>query len=197
MLRFIPLHFLCTHYWQLVHCIELLPTPLLPIPHGHLAAFCNGFWRSPLRFYSYLLSYISYRTFHSSLHVVIIYQYAFLSCLKVTIFRDNQLMQMPQIVKHCPSLTWNWSSCWAVINLQSTLYPSYSETVLLSSSRASSRSCSSDCTRSSSDLEARLLVSDWACNRSIWRWFSATKSAIFNCNAIIHAMINTNYKPFF
>ena len=26
MLPFIPLHFLCTHFWQLVHCIELLPT---------------------------------------------------------------------------------------------------------------------------------------------------------------------------
>jgi len=28
MLPFILLHFLCTHLWQLVHCIELLPTPL-------------------------------------------------------------------------------------------------------------------------------------------------------------------------
>ena len=26
MLPFILLHFLCTHYWQLVHCIKLLPT---------------------------------------------------------------------------------------------------------------------------------------------------------------------------
>jgi len=33
MLPFIPLHFLCTHFWQLVRCIELLPTPLPQIPH--------------------------------------------------------------------------------------------------------------------------------------------------------------------
>ena len=41
MLPSIPLHFLCTHLWQLVHCIELLPRPLPHTPHGHLAAFCN------------------------------------------------------------------------------------------------------------------------------------------------------------
>ena len=40
MLPFIPLHFLCTHFWQLVHCIELLPAPLLQTSHGHLTAFC-------------------------------------------------------------------------------------------------------------------------------------------------------------
>ena len=43
MLPFIPLHFLCTHFWQLVHCNELLPTPLLQTPHGHLTAFCLTF----------------------------------------------------------------------------------------------------------------------------------------------------------
>jgi len=43
MLPFIPLHFLFTHFWQKVHCIELLPTPLPQIPHGHLAAFCITF----------------------------------------------------------------------------------------------------------------------------------------------------------
>jgi len=32
MLPYIPLHFLCTHFWQLVHCNELLPTPLLQTP---------------------------------------------------------------------------------------------------------------------------------------------------------------------
>ena len=32
MLPFIPLHFLCTHFWQLVHCNELLRTSLLQIP---------------------------------------------------------------------------------------------------------------------------------------------------------------------
>jgi len=37
-LPFIPLHFLCTHFWQLVHCIELLPMPLPQMPHGHLTA---------------------------------------------------------------------------------------------------------------------------------------------------------------
>jgi len=36
MLPFIPLHFLCTHFWQLVHCIELLPTPPPQTPHGIL-----------------------------------------------------------------------------------------------------------------------------------------------------------------
>ena len=45
---FIPLHFLCTHFWQLVHCNKLLPTPLQQTPHGHLTAFCLTFWRSPL-----------------------------------------------------------------------------------------------------------------------------------------------------
>jgi len=48
MLPFIRLHFLCTHFWQLVHCIELLRTPLPHTAHGYLAAFCTGFWRSPL-----------------------------------------------------------------------------------------------------------------------------------------------------
>jgi len=48
MLPFIWLHFVCTHLGQLVHCIELLPIPLPHEPHGHLAAFCNSFWRSPL-----------------------------------------------------------------------------------------------------------------------------------------------------
>ena len=43
MLPFIPLHFLCTHFWQLVHSNELLPTPLLQTPHGHLTAFCLTF----------------------------------------------------------------------------------------------------------------------------------------------------------
>jgi len=41
MLPFIPLHFLCTHFWQLVPCIKLLPTPLPHTPHGHVAAFWN------------------------------------------------------------------------------------------------------------------------------------------------------------
>jgi len=48
MLPFTPLHFLCTHFWQLVHCIELLPTPLPYTPNGHHAAFCTSCWRSPL-----------------------------------------------------------------------------------------------------------------------------------------------------
>ena len=39
----VPLHFLCTHFWQLVHCIELLLTPLPLTPHGHLTAFCITF----------------------------------------------------------------------------------------------------------------------------------------------------------
>jgi len=42
---FIPLHFLCTHFWQLVHCNELLPTSLQQTPHGNLTAFCLTFWR--------------------------------------------------------------------------------------------------------------------------------------------------------
>ena len=37
------IHFLCTHFWQLVHCNELLPTPLLQTQHGHLTAFCLTF----------------------------------------------------------------------------------------------------------------------------------------------------------
>jgi len=43
MLPFFPLHFLCTHFWQLVHCIELLPMPLPQTPHAHLTAFCITF----------------------------------------------------------------------------------------------------------------------------------------------------------
>ena len=38
----------CTHFWQLVHCIELLQTPLPQTPHGHLIAFCVTFCHSPL-----------------------------------------------------------------------------------------------------------------------------------------------------
>jgi len=48
MLPLIPLHFLCTHCLQLVHCIEFIPTPLPQTPHGHLTAFCVTFCRSPL-----------------------------------------------------------------------------------------------------------------------------------------------------
>jgi len=46
----LPQRFLCrpTHFWQLSHCNELLPTPLLQTPHGYLTAFCLTFWRSPL-----------------------------------------------------------------------------------------------------------------------------------------------------
>jgi len=44
----VALHFLCNHFVQLVHCIELLPTPLPQTPHGHLTAFCITFCRSPL-----------------------------------------------------------------------------------------------------------------------------------------------------
>ena len=35
-------------FWQLVHCNELLSTPLLQTPHGHVTAFCLTFWRSSL-----------------------------------------------------------------------------------------------------------------------------------------------------
>ena len=35
--------FLCTHFWQLLHCNELLPAPLLQTPHGHLTALCLTF----------------------------------------------------------------------------------------------------------------------------------------------------------
>ena len=70
MLPFIPLHFLCTYFWQLVHCIELLPTPLLQTPHGHLTAFCITFWRSPLiitlaLFILTLMPLLSTLSFHS------------------------------------------------------------------------------------------------------------------------------------
>jgi len=54
MLPFIPLHFLCTHWWQLVHCIELLPTPL---PHHPLLNYNLGMHLSDslLHFGAYLL----------------------------------------------------------------------------------------------------------------------------------------------
>ena len=70
MLPFIPLHFLCTHFWHLVHCNELLPTPLLQTPHGHLAAFCHTLWRSPLiitlaLFILTLMPLLSTFSFHS------------------------------------------------------------------------------------------------------------------------------------
>jgi len=45
---FIPLNFLCNHFWQLVHCIELLPAPLPQTPHGHLTAFWVTSSHSPL-----------------------------------------------------------------------------------------------------------------------------------------------------
>jgi len=36
-------YFVYTNFLHLVHCIELLPTPLLQSPHGHLTAFCIKF----------------------------------------------------------------------------------------------------------------------------------------------------------
>jgi len=70
MLPFIPLHFLCTHFWQLVHCIELLATPLPHTPHGHLTAFCVTFCHSPLiitlvLFILTLMPLFSTKFFHS------------------------------------------------------------------------------------------------------------------------------------
>ena len=47
--------YLCTHLWQLVHCIEALPMLLPQTPHGHLTAFCITFCHSPPWFYSHLL----------------------------------------------------------------------------------------------------------------------------------------------
>jgi len=41
VLPLIPLHFLCTHFWHLVHCIEFLPTPLPQTPHGHNLSFVH------------------------------------------------------------------------------------------------------------------------------------------------------------
>jgi len=74
MLPFIPLHFLCTHFWQLVglHRIKLLPTPLPHTPHGHHAVFCISSWRrrSPLSitlvlFIFTLITLFSTISFHS------------------------------------------------------------------------------------------------------------------------------------
>ena len=47
-LYWVPLHHSCIHFWQPVHCTELLLTPLPQTTHGHLAAFCISFWHSPL-----------------------------------------------------------------------------------------------------------------------------------------------------
>jgi len=47
MLLFIPLHFLCTHFWQLVHCTEFLSTPLPQTLHGHLPVLCSPMWLFP------------------------------------------------------------------------------------------------------------------------------------------------------
>ena len=49
MQPFIP-HFLCTHFWQLLHCIELLPTPLL-----------DPTWQS----YSLLPHLLTFSTYHN------------------------------------------------------------------------------------------------------------------------------------
>ena len=70
MLPFVPLHFLCTHFRQLVHCNDLLPTPLLQTQHGHLTAFCLTFGRSPLiitlvLFILTLMPLLSTLSFHS------------------------------------------------------------------------------------------------------------------------------------
>jgi len=72
MLPFIPLHFLCTHFGQLVqvHCIELLPTPLPHTPHGHLTALCITFCDSHLiitlvLFIFTLMPLFSTKSFHS------------------------------------------------------------------------------------------------------------------------------------
>jgi len=69
---FSSLHFLCTHFWQPVHFIELLPMPLPQTPHGHLTAFCITFCHSPLiisitlvLFIFTLMSLFSTLSFHS------------------------------------------------------------------------------------------------------------------------------------
>ena len=53
-----------------LHCNQLLPTPLLQTPHGHLTAFCLTFWRSPLiktlvLFILTLMPLLSTLSFHS------------------------------------------------------------------------------------------------------------------------------------
>jgi len=53
----------CTSCVQLVHCIELLPTPLPHTTHGHLAAFCLNFWCSSLVITFVLLRLIYHHAF--------------------------------------------------------------------------------------------------------------------------------------
>ena len=98
MLPFIPLHFLCTHFWQLVHCNELLTTPLLQTPHGHLTAFCLTFWRSPLiitlvLFILTLMPSLSTLSFHSlSLYINFLKSSLLSECCRL--YPDNDFVFM-------------------------------------------------------------------------------------------------------
>ena len=82
MLPFIPLHFLCIHFWQLVHCIELLPMPLPQTLHGHLTAFCIIFCHSPLiitlvLFIFTLMPLFSMLSFHSLSLLIIFFSLSY------------------------------------------------------------------------------------------------------------------------
>ena len=71
MLPFIPRHFLCTHFWQLVqHTVLNYYQRLYHRPHGHLIAFCITFCHSPLIIILVLFTFtvmplFSTKAFHS------------------------------------------------------------------------------------------------------------------------------------
>ena len=85
-------------YRQLVHCIELLPTPLRQTPHGHLAAFCISVCYTPdiitlVLFILFLVPLFSTLSFHSTAdinHVVHYQCYHFAQNAIKTFFPNPQ-----------------------------------------------------------------------------------------------------------
>jgi len=106
MLLFIPLHFLCTHFWQLVPCNKLLPTPLLETPHG-----VNGWNITKFFIYLFIYTFFSATAF-SALTLLVERQEGHPACKKLScgvlawlsIWSDVQTCIWPSWC-HCHSLS--------------------------------------------------------------------------------------------
>ena len=96
MFPFISLHFLCTHFRQLVHCIELLPTPLPHRPHDSLAAFALA--SDVLRFYTYhSLGFIHIYSHTSILHIILPFIKP-LNSILLSLSYHNQVIGIQQLL---------------------------------------------------------------------------------------------------
>jgi len=121
MLPYIPLHFLCIHFWQIVHSIELLPTSVPQTPHGHLTAFCVTFCHSPL--IKTLVLFIHVFTFAFCL----LFLYSLHACVDFLFSNFHTFSSFPLLLQQVPHSTTTFPyACMGLltIHMWPVLYPS-------------------------------------------------------------------------